>query len=211
MIRCLAAIVVWGSLNTFAILHNPMKAFPEKEYISFETFSEWRKLVPELHEAFICSLTKAGHELWAKNQLRYRAEANVHGDISGTGRHDWAIQFSVQEQGSPCDHILIVTKSKGSWRNLFFRVVKDNESGQGYSLFWSKSRHAIGLDYGRRERETRAATMTIWSNGQRKGQTGYVREFALIREFITWDKESQSYRFHKENVPQRWDVWVESQ
>ena len=178
----------------------------EKEYVSFETFATWRSLVPEVSGARVCSLTKSGHELWEQGQLRIPASRFLKGDVNGDGREEWVIDLAGPEDEGVCDHLLITDQVNRQWRRVFLQRVKLEGDAQGFAPLLSRPRQAIGIDFGKRRRDTRPATMS-WPDGQ--GQTGFVIEYALISQSVRWNPQSSSFEYRQAAKPEEWDTWVE--
>lgn len=184
----------------------PEGALPQKDYLEYHTFQQWRSLIPELREARVCGLTIAGHRLWANGQLRMPAERFVHGEFRKEGIVDWAVELSSGPDTAPCRHLLVVTHEAGAWRRLLLLPIELEAGTAGFTVIWSPQARALGIDFGHRKRLTAPATMT-WQDGRVvKAKAGYVIERRLIRQRCSWSPEDRRFECLSLAIPEDWDL-----
>ncbi|MGH7562044.1 MAG: hypothetical protein ACRENB_13620, partial [Gemmatimonadales bacterium] len=195
-----------ASLLLAGLLAFPSFALAQRTYLDFSTFQAWRALVPELPDARVCSLTNAGHRLWASGQLRMPLERFLHEEFRTQGLVDWAVELSAGPDAEPCEYLLVVTNEAGVWRRLLLERIELEEGSTGFTVVWNPQGKALGIDFGHRKRLTAAATMTWQDGAVVRSQPGYVVERRLIRQRCRWEGDVQRFRCSRSAVPEEWDL-----
>ena len=168
-----------------------------KEYLEYRTYKAWAALVPNLSGVRLCNLTKEGHRLWQTNQLRLPASTVPHGDLSGTGRVDWAIELAAASDDR-CNYLLIATQQGRAWKQLFLH------ESHGLTPIWNTYAAAVGFDSGLRKEYSSPATMT-WPRTEGGSKDGYLIIKRLVFEVIRWNVEKQVYEYEKYPTPEQWE------
>jgi hypothetical protein len=199
-------VLVSSCLILSLLASDKLVAQDPKEYLDYQTFQSWLFLVPDLKNARLCNLTRAGHDLWASGELRVPASTVLHGDFSVTGRTDWVIQLAAGADEISCRYVLIATRRGGStWQRLLLHTFQPEDTPLGFAPLWNQKKGVIGFDSGIRKRYSSPATMTWSESGIERSTAGYVLEKKLVYHGVRWNQTKRIYEYERYKAPEEWD------